>query len=114
MINEPTSLVYSWDRTKQELVIRGATLDEVVLEIHRVRPEHAAPARVIDPIQQQVREQPTARPLNERDDEFLPKGTTLDDPRLAEMERARSIRAAANLIRSELERNKRTRERTQV
>jgi hypothetical protein len=109
MIGEGTVLIKAWDSQKQELVITASM--GMFSEVFRVIPERQTPKpqqpQVVDPVTR-----PAQPPANE--EEFLPKGTTLDDPRLAEMERARNIRAAATLLRSELERNKRTRERTQV
>ena len=111
MIGESTTLTKYWDSAKQELVI-SASLG-MFTEVFRVIPEKQTPPaqvrpQVVDPV---TRPQ---QPPVQQEEEFLPKGTTLDDPRLAEMERARNIRAAATLLRTELERNKRARERTQV
>jgi hypothetical protein len=104
MIGESTTLTKYWDSANQEVVIRASL--GMFTEIFRVVPEKQIPKpqttpQVVDPVARQFAEQPAP--------EFTPHGTTLDDPRLGELERKREVRKAANLIREELQRNAKAR-----
>ena len=110
-IGEATTLTKYWDSTKQELVLQ-ATLG-MFGEVFRVVPEKQAarpmPTTAVDPLASVFRDAPPERATPAP--EFLPKNNTLDDERVAEIERTRRVRQAAAVIRDELARNNRERQR---
>jgi hypothetical protein len=108
LIGESTCLVKAWDATKQELVISASM--GMFTEVFRVIPERQVPravtpsAEVVDTAARIFTPQPKTN--GPTADEFLPKGSTLDDERLAELERRRRVASAAALIRDELRRRR--------
>jgi hypothetical protein len=92
-INEPTTLLKDWDSSKQELVLR--THLGTFGEVFRVIPEKQPTREVIaaDPI----RNQPEQIPFQP-----LPKGSTLSDEKLADLERALTKRRVASLLKDEM------------
>lgn len=97
-IGEATALLKSWDPTHQEVVLTTAMGS--FGEVFRVVPEKQSPKEtVVSPNHHPIDPLPTQ-------EEFLPKTSTVDNPRLAEMERQRKVRAAAALVQDELRRRK--------
>lgn len=92
-INEPTTLLKDWDSSKQELVLR--THLGTFGEVFRVIPEKQPTKEVIaaDPIRKHQEEIPFQPP---------PKGSTLDDEKLASMEKTLQKRRIASLLKDEL------------
>jgi hypothetical protein len=107
MIGESTTLTKFWDAQKQEVVLQASL--GMFTETFIVKPERQMPhpqPRVVDTVRP---EQPQKAP-----EEFLPTGSTLDNPRLAEMERRRNVAKAAATLRAELERRARERESANI
>lgn len=103
-VGEPTALVKEWDQTKQELVLRSGMGSFV--EIFKLNPERQIvsqpprPVDAIDPLAKMFRDEvPNKVPA-----EFLPHGSTLDNPKLSELERKRKVAVAAATLRDELRR----------
>lgn len=113
MIGESTTLTKYWDSEKQEVVIRASL--GMFTEVFRVIPEKQTPKaeqpRPADPLARTFAEQ--TAPVNGPDKEFLPRGSTLDDPRLSELEKKRNLARAAQMIRDELQRREKDRIRNQ-
>jgi hypothetical protein len=117
LINEPTSLYFGWDSRTQELVIRGAKEGETVLDILgvgkgmlRVTPENSAPppaSRAVDPLDRTLFRETPAREAASEEPARASRGSTLDNPNLAELERKRNVARAMAVMRDELERRKR-------
>lgn len=99
MINEPTTLLKDWDSHTQELVLR--THMGTFGEVFRVVPEKQPTKEVIaaDPIRNQ--EQPMHIP-------FKPAGSTLDDGKLADMEKTLQKRRIASMLNDELNKRRQT------
>lgn len=96
---ETTFLIKEWDSEKQELVLRAGM--HSFTEVFRVTPEKVAGREI------PVSAAPTAETRTEsRESDFLPKGNTLDNPRLSDLERKRNVARAAALIRDELRRRR--------
>jgi hypothetical protein len=93
VIDQPVTLMKSWDSISQELVLR--TTMGTFTEVYRVIPEKQPTKEVIaaDPIRKQVPEEPNL---------FAPKGSTLDDQKLTELERKLTKRRVAALLSDEL------------
>jgi hypothetical protein len=112
MAGEATRLVFTWDRTKQEVIIRGANAEETIIDVFKVNPEQPKPAstpsKVVEPLQNLFRDAP--KPPNGAAEEFLPKGSTLDDTRLVGLERQKALARAAALIKDEMRRRKENRD----
>lgn len=98
-INEPTTLLKDWDSSKQELVLR--THMGSFGEVFKVIPEKQPTKEVIAAVPKQTQEE---RPL---DLPFRPKGSTLDDGKLADMEKTLQKRRIASMLSDELERRRR-------
>lgn len=93
---DATYLLKEWDNTKGELVLRAGM--HQFSEVFRVNPEkHVAqmPDKVADPVAKVYAADP-----------FLPKRTTIDDERIAELERKKQVARAGAVIREELRRRK--------
>lgn len=92
-INEPTTLLKDWDTHTQELVLR--THMGSFGEVFRVVPEKQPTKEVIaaDPLKRETPEQATL---------FAPKGSTLDDEKLAKLERELTKRRVASMISEDL------------
>jgi len=98
VISEPTTLLKDWDSSKQELVLR--THMGQFGEVFRVVPEKQPTKEVIaaDPIKKLPIEE---APL------FKPSGSSLDDAKLADLEKTLSKRRIARMMREELAANRR-------
>lgn len=110
-VGEPTTLTKEWDSEKQQIVLRVESVS--FREVFRLTPEKQTPkptvdqpARIVDPF---FSPPPTRRANGETVEEFLPKGSTLDDPRLSELERKRRVAQAVALVKDELRRRKQER-----
>ncbi len=104
-VNEATTLIKEWDKKNQELVLRsGMHSFSEVFRVVPVRPEgKETVTQVHDPLAQVFKDAPEKPPT--------PRSSTLDNPRLAELERNQRIRNAAALIREELRQRKEQREK---
>ena len=92
-IGEATTLIKEWDSQKQELVLRAGMHE--FSEVFRVNPEkHVAQTQTPHMVD------PAAKAFV--GEGFLPKRTTIDDARVAELERKRQVARAAAVIREEL------------
>jgi hypothetical protein len=93
IIDQPVTLLKDWDSKTQELVLR--THLGSFGEVFRAIPEAQPTKEVIaaDPIRKQVPEEPNL---------FAPKGSTLDDQKLTELERKLTKRRVAALLSDEL------------
>ena len=114
LIGEATCLVKSWDSQTQELVITASK--GMFTEVYRVIPEKQTPrveqpALQVDPMTNVFRDAPAQHIPDEDGKGFLPKTSTIDNPRLAEMERQRRVAKAAAMLREELRERARERER---
>jgi len=98
VIDQPVTLMKSWDSISQELVLR--TTMGTFTEVYRVIPEKQPTKEVIaaDPIRKQVPEEPNL---------FAPKGSTLDDNKLTELERQLTKRRVASMISEDLKKRQR-------
>jgi hypothetical protein len=98
VIDQPVTLMKSWDSASQELVLR--TTMGTFTEVYRVIPEKQPTKEVIaaDPIRKQVPEEPNL---------FAPKGSTLDDQKLTELERQLTKRRVASMISEDLKKRQR-------
>jgi hypothetical protein len=96
-INEPTTLLKDWDSSKQELVLR--THLGTFGEVFRVIPEKQPTKEVIaaDPIRKEKPEEPML---------FNQKTSTLDDGKLAEIEKTLTKRRIASMLKDELRQRK--------
>lgn len=97
-IGEATFIIKEWDATKQELVLRAGMHD--FSEVFRVNPEmqraQMPQRQPVDPL--------TRLPA----EEFLPKRSTLDDDRVAALQRQKEVAQSMAVLRDELaRRNKR-------
>jgi hypothetical protein len=99
VIDQPVTLLKSWDSASQELVLR--TTMGSFTEVYRVIPERQPTKEVIaaDPLRKQAEaEQPTL---------FPGKGTTLDDDKLQRLERELTKRRVASMISEDLRKRQR-------
>jgi hypothetical protein len=98
VIDQPVTLLKSWDSATQELVLR--TTMGSFTEVYRVIPEKQPTKEVIaaDPIRKQAPEEPNL---------FAPKGSTLDDNKLTELERQLTKRRVASMISEDLKKRQR-------
>ena len=98
VITEPTTLLKDWDSRTQELVLR--THMGSFGEVFRVVPEKQPTKEVIaaDPLRKEKPEEPNL---------FNPKGSTLDDEKLTDLERALTKRRVAAMISEDLKRRQR-------
>lgn len=96
VIDQPVTLLKSWDTATQELVLR--TTMGSFTEVYRVIPEKQPTREVIaaDPLRKDA-EQPNL---------FATKGSTLDDEKLQKLERELSKRRVASMISEELKRRR--------
>lgn len=93
-INEPTTLLKDWDGSKQELVLR--THMGSFGEVFRVVPER-------QPIKEVIAADPIRKQQEEISSQPLPKGSTLDDGKLAAMEKTLQKRRIAHMLKDEME-----------
>lgn len=102
-INEATSIAFYWDRKTQELVIRGAKDDEMLVDIFRVTPENASRPAVVPPQPRLVN--PAERSRTDTPTEFFLRGNNapMDDASVTAAEKARAIRLAKQLVKRMLE-----------
>jgi hypothetical protein len=98
VIDHPVTLLKEWDSSTQELVLRTHTGS--FGEVFRAIPEAQPTKEVIaaDPIRKQVPEEPNL---------FAPKGSTLDDNKLTELERQLTKRRVASMISEDLKKRQR-------
>lgn len=92
VIDQPVTLLKSWDTSSQELVLR--TTMGSFTEVYRVIPEKQPTKEVIaaDPLQKNA-DQPSL---------FANKGSTLDDKKLHDLERDLTKRRVARMIADDL------------
>ena len=97
VIDQPVTLLKSWDTSTQELVLR--TTMGSFTEVYRVIPEKQPTKEVIaaDPLKKET-EQPTL---------FPQKGSTLDDEKLQKLERELRKRRVASMISEDLRKRQR-------
>jgi hypothetical protein len=97
-VGESTVFTTEWDSSKQELVLTAPIGTHV--RVYRVVPENQRVKEVIaaDPIRKQVPEEPNL---------FAPKGSTLDDNKLTELERQLTKRRVASMISEDLKKRQR-------
>jgi hypothetical protein len=97
VIDQPVTLLKDWDQKNQELVLR--THLGSFGEVFRAIPEKQPTKEVItaDPIRKQAEPEATVRP----------SGSTLDNEKLADMEKTLTKRRLARLIRDELDATRR-------
>ena len=98
MIDQPVTLLKDWDSKTQELVLK--THLGSFGEVFRAIPEAQPTKEVIaaDPIRKQT-EQPMTLPFN-------PSGSTLDNEKLADMEKTLQKRRIAAMLGDELKRRR--------
>lgn len=96
VIDQPVTLLKSWDTSTQELVLR--TTMGSFTEVYRVIPEKQPTKEVIaaDPIKKMQQELPL--PLT---------ASSLDDGKIAELEKTLSKRRIARMMREEIDANRR-------
>jgi hypothetical protein len=100
VIDQPVTLLKDWDSKTQELVLR--THMGAFGEVFRAFPEKQPTKEIIaaDPLKNKATEEPLPLP-------FQPKGSTLDDARLTDIERALTKRRVASMLNDELRQRKR-------
>jgi len=111
-INEATTVAFFWDRKKQEVVIRGAVEDEMLIDIFRVTPENAAPARlppprIVDPLEKTLFRE-NARAAQPPPPESIDRNNNnpMDDEAVKRAENAKALRMAKMLVKRMLQERK--------
>ena len=100
-VNEATTLIKEWDKQTNELVLRAGmhSFTEVFRVVPTKQETREAVTQAVDPLERHTpgipnHENPTR------------STSTVDNPRLAEMERKRTIAQAAATIKRELDRRR--------
>ena len=98
VIDQPVTLLKSWDSHTQELVLR--TTMGSFTEVYRVIPEKQPTKEVIaaDPLKRETPDQPTLFPA---------KSSTLDDDKLQKLERELTKRRVASMIAEDMRKRQR-------
>jgi hypothetical protein len=116
-VGEPTALTKEWDSKTQQLVLRVESVS--FREVFKLTPEKQTPRvveRSADPMASIFRDRDAPLPVRPTApvEEFLPKGTTLDDEHNSMLERERRLKRAAAIFRAEAAMRKRDKERQET
>ena len=111
LTNEATTLTFYWDSAAQEIVVRGARAEELVIDTFRVNPENSAQrtqpqSRIVDPLDKTLfrvnqQQHPSNPPLEFTRSSLRP----IDDAAAKEAEDERVLARAKQLVREMIKRN---------
>lgn len=110
LTNEATTLTFYWDSAAQEIVVRGARAEELVIDTFRVNPENSAQrtqpqSRIVDPLDKTLfrasQQQQPNPPLEFTRSNLRP----IDDAAAKEAEDERVLARAKQLVREMIRRN---------
>jgi hypothetical protein len=107
-INEATTVAFFWDRKKQEVVIRGAVEDELLIDIFRVTPENAQPKlpapRLVDPLEKTLFRE-NVRSAQPPPPQYIDRNNNnpMDDEAVKRAENAKALRMAKMLVKRMLQ-----------